>query len=257
MIASLVSRLRGAVTLAAAVWIVGIPLPTAAHETGVPFVFVGATADGGGALAIEHGFAAPIELAEDAQVGGLVRYTATDPSFEPPEDEDAELFFLDDGTTVRVEITAVSPGAAIKLSGVELVEVGDAVVLGTAPNLHQHPVWQLTLPEGATDCRPISFRLTTDSPTYAASESYTAYLTNDETTCEIPTAPACGDPDGSGSVTVSDGVNVLRAAAGLSSTCATEAACDVDGSGATTVTDGVNVLRAAAGLSADLACPDL
>jgi hypothetical protein len=56
---------------------------------------------------------------------------------------------------------------------------------------------------------------------------------------------------------VSDGVNVLRAAAGLSSTCAVAAACDVDGSGATTVTDGVNVLRAAAGLSATLACPGL
>ena len=234
-----------------------MPLPTAAHETGVPFVFVGATADGGGALAVEHGFAAPIELTADAQVGGLVRYTASDPSFEPPEDEDGDLFFLDEGTTVRVEITAASPGTAIKLSGVELVEAGDAVVLGTAPTLHQHPVWQLTLPEGTSDCRTISFRLTTDSPTYAASESYTAYLTNDETTCEIPTAPTCGDPDGSGSVTVSDGVNVLRAAAGLSSTCTTEAACDVDGSGAMTVTDGVNVLRAAAGLSAGLVCPDL
>lgn len=257
MIGSFVSRLRGSVALAATVSIVAVSLPAAAHETGVPFVFVGATADGGGALAAEHSFAAPIELTEDAQVGGLIRYTAADPSFEPPEDEDGDLFFLDDGTTVRVEITAVSPGTAIKLGGIELVEVGDAVVLGTAPNLHQHPVWQLTLPEGTRDCRTISFRLTTDSPTYAPSESYTAYLTNDETTCGIPTAPGCGDPDGSGSVTVSDGVNVLRAAADLSSTCTVAAACDVDGSGAMTVTDGVNVLRAAAGLSATLACPAL
>jgi hypothetical protein len=256
MIPSLVSHLRHPLALAA-VSIVAVCFPAAAHETGVPFVFVGATADGGGALAAEHSFAAPIELAEDARVGGLVRYTATDPSFEPPEDEDGDLFFLDDGTTVRVEITAAAPGAAIKLGGVELVQVGDAVVLGTAPNLHQHPVWQLTLPEGTRDCRAISFRLTTDSPTYTASESYTAYLTNDESTCEIPSPSGCGDPDASGSVTVSDGVNVLRAAAGLSSTCAVVAACDVDGSGAMTVTDGVNVLRAAAGLSANLACPGL
>lgn len=57
----------------------------------------------------------------------------------------------------------------------------------------------------------------------------------------------CGDADGSGTVSVSDGVQTLRAAAGLATTCTT-AACDVDGSGAVTVTDGVSVLRKAAGL---------
>ncbi len=60
-------------------------------------------------------------------------------------------------------------------------------------------------------------------------------------------AQVCGDADGNGTVSVSDGVQTLRAAAGLSSTC-TDAVCDVDGSGAVTVTDGVSVLRKAAGL---------
>ncbi len=64
----------------------------------------------------------------------------------------------------------------------------------------------------------------------------------------------CGDADGSGAVTVTDGVQTLRAAAGLSSSC-TAATCDVDGSGSVTVTDGVNVLRKAAGLGAPDACP--
>jgi hypothetical protein len=67
-------------------------------------------------------------------------------------------------------------------------------------------------------------------------------------------AQICGDADASGAVTVTDGVQTLRAAAGLSSSCTT-AACDVDGSGSVTVTDGVNVLRKAAGLSAPSACP--
>lgn len=67
-------------------------------------------------------------------------------------------------------------------------------------------------------------------------------------------AQTCGDADGSGTVTVTDGVQVLRAAAGLSSSCTT-ARCDVDGSGGITVTDGVNVLRKVAGLSAPDACP--
>ena len=57
-------------------------------------------------------------------------------------------------------------------------------------------------------------------------------------------AQVCGDADGGGSVTVSDGVQVLRAAAGLGD-CEL-ARCDVDGNGSVTVSDGVQVLRAAA-----------
>lgn len=67
-------------------------------------------------------------------------------------------------------------------------------------------------------------------------------------------ADGCGDADGSGAVTVTDGVQTLRAAAGLSSPC-TPARCDLDGGGSVSVSDGVNVLRAAAGLTVNLACP--
>ena len=63
----------------------------------------------------------------------------------------------------------------------------------------------------------------------------------------------CGDADGSGEVTVTDGVQTLRAAADLSSTC-TLPRCDVNGSGSITVSDGVQVLRAAAGLSVNGTC---
>jgi hypothetical protein len=69
-------------------------------------------------------------------------------------------------------------------------------------------------------------------------------------------AQVCGDADGSGAVTVSDGVQTLRAAAGLDSMC-TVAACDIDGSGAITVTDGVSVLRKAAGLPVMENCSDV
>ena len=63
----------------------------------------------------------------------------------------------------------------------------------------------------------------------------------------------CGDVDGSGAVTVTDGVQTLRAAAGLSSPC-TLARCDVNGSGTVTVTDGVQVLRGAAWLPLGGSC---
>jgi hypothetical protein len=68
-----------------------------------------------------------------------------------------------------------------------------------------------------------------------------------------PDGDVCGDADASGSVTVTDGVQVLRAAAGLESPC-TVARCDVNGNGSITVTDGVQVLRDAAGLPTTPAC---
>ena len=67
-------------------------------------------------------------------------------------------------------------------------------------------------------------------------------------------AQVCGDADGSGAVTVTDGVQTLRAAAELDSACTVEA-CDIDGSGSITVTDGVGVLRKAAGLPVTDNCP--
>ena len=69
------------------------------------------------------------------------------------------------------------------------------------------------------------------------------------------TAFVCGDADGDGSVTVTDGVQVLRGAADLGGNCASAAdACDVDGDGRNTVTDGVAVLRHAASLPAISQC---
>jgi hypothetical protein len=66
-------------------------------------------------------------------------------------------------------------------------------------------------------------------------------------------AQLCGDADGNGSVTVADGVQALRAAADLSTTC-TAARCDVDGNGTIAVADGVNVLRKAADLPVAGSC---
>jgi len=67
-------------------------------------------------------------------------------------------------------------------------------------------------------------------------------------------AQVCGDADNSGTVTVTDGVQTLRAAAALTSACSAST-CDVDGSGSITVTDGVNVLRKAAGVAITESCP--
>ena len=58
----------------------------------------------------------------------------------------------------------------------------------------------------------------------------------------------CGDADGNGTTTLSDGVQILRAAAGLESVCSL-ARCDLDGNGTLSITDAVQALRVAAGLS--------
>jgi len=72
----------------------------------------------------------------------------------------------------------------------------------------------------------------------------------------IAHAQSCGDPDGSGGLTVTDGVNVLRQAVGLSSSCASNTTlCDVDGNGMVTDADGTIVLRGAAELTITLSCP--
>lgn len=69
-------------------------------------------------------------------------------------------------------------------------------------------------------------------------------------------AQVCGDADGNGAVNVTDGVQVLRAAAGLTSTCTQNPNnCNVDGTGDISVTDGVNVLRKAASLTITENCP--
>lgn len=67
-------------------------------------------------------------------------------------------------------------------------------------------------------------------------------------------AQTCGDADGNGVIGVGDGVQALRAVAGLSSSCdATR--CDLDGNGSISLTDGVNMLRSAAGLTVSFNCP--
>ncbi len=66
-------------------------------------------------------------------------------------------------------------------------------------------------------------------------------------------AALCGDADGDGRVTVSDGVQALRAAADLSNACTTS--CDVDHDRSIGVSDGVNILRTAAELPAIQDCP--
>ena len=65
----------------------------------------------------------------------------------------------------------------------------------------------------------------------------------------------CGDANHSGTVTVSDGIQILRSASGLATGCdADRDVCDVQRDGAIGVSDGVRALRAAAELETVKVC---
>ncbi len=250
-----------AVGLVAVVMLAGITGAEVTRQpsahSGEDVLLLASTVDGGGALAINYDFSGPVLLTLDVIAGDLARFSAIDPFFQIQEADDptGSLYRIDDGVEVTFELVAIDPAVAVRLKGVNLLEAGDSVAIGTMPGLHADPQWQLTVPVGDVGCHQVTFRLVTSASSYASSEPYTLTLTNDpQRACDG--TPVCGDADGNGVHSVADGVNVLRAAAELSSSCV-PAVCDVDGNGAVSVADGVNVLRAAAGLSATLTCAEL
>lgn len=70
----------------------------------------------------------------------------------------------------------------------------------------------------------------------------------------VATALICGDADTNDQVSLTDGVQVLRAVAELPSACPEGPVCDVDGNGRVGLTDGIQILRSAAGLASVLTC---
>jgi hypothetical protein len=135
-------------------------------------------ADDGGRLAVEYDFDRPVETSLAATLGGVSLFTATDPGFNLLAEDEPEhgLFALAEGVTVTVEITAVEDGAAVKVGDATLDAPGEAAVLGTSPEIHLHPEWQLALPEGVNETRSLSFKLTTGDPRYTESAEITLIL---------------------------------------------------------------------------------
>ncbi len=200
-----------------------------------PATGVSTTGSGGvsGTLTVEGALVAITlkPLDKNAAVGDLITYTATGQlSDGNTKNLTQKVVYASSDTSV-----AVCPNADGNKSQVQAVGVGSAVITASDP---------VTNIATAADG---SGMLTVREPGATATGR-----TPTPTPRTTPTL--CGDPNASGTVTVTDGVEVLSAAAGLPTGC-TPAICDVDGSGSVTVTDGVLVLRAAAGLDGGLACP--
>lgn len=153
-----------------------------AHGTGGTML-LGSTADGGGALKLVYDFASAQQVSFSLQIGPTALHTAIVPSFDSITADDPAngLFALNAGVTVRVELTAFEPGrTSMNVNGTTLDTVGESTVIGTGPNFHQHPTWQLllSLPAGEYGSGRLSFRLTTTAAGYAASQVYTVVLSN-------------------------------------------------------------------------------
>lgn len=216
------------------------------------------TAAEGGALTLQYDFANARIPTFYAFCGmQTCLYGAADPGFmNTGENPPAGSFVLAPNTTIRVEIVAVDPGAAMKINDATLDVAGESASLGTTPELHTHPSWQLRLPPGEQGDYAISFKLTTNSTRYAESEVFSVVLTNlptptpdaptptaSPTPTSAPVLPACaGDCDDNGVVTVNEIILGVASAIDGEIRCA---ACDRDGSGTVTIGELIGAVSAA------------
>lgn len=159
-----------------------------AHAHGPSEIFIGSTADGGGALEADYDFDTVAPLTFVAEIAGTSIYTSDEPSLDALATDDVANghYVLDDGTEVRVEVTGGDLGTtALKVNGTVLDAVGESAVIATfsaadPAAFHRHPEWQLVLalPAGVYGSGTISFKLTTTSPSYTSSASYALTLSN-------------------------------------------------------------------------------
>jgi uncharacterized repeat protein (TIGR04052 family) len=152
-------------------------------------IFVGSTQQGGGKLIADIQFPGALGLFLNECIdgegehcdGGTLLYSAVTPGVEPlaEEDPEASKFKLDEAASVSLEITNIEAeidGAAVSVQIEDQIAdaVGEALQLG-AGDFHADITTQLLIPGGDhhnLDELRLSFRLTTDSEAYEASDEF-------------------------------------------------------------------------------------
>lgn len=164
------------------------------------------TADGGGDLELVYDFGKTIDVFQVFCAGGLCLYSTINPAFMAPETSDVVNghYALATGTTVSVEIVAADPKVTLNVDGHKLKKPGDAAVLGTMSPIHNHPSWQLVVPDGEIGEYSLSYKLRADTGVYGDSPVYTQRVSNLPqalpTPCPAYPCPADCDRDGSADV---------------------------------------------------------
>ncbi len=247
-------RLRLVLVLAAAL-VAGPVASRACVGDGCLNIF--ATAAGGGALTTTWDFASrKVQTFEILCAAGTCLYSAIDPGFLngfapfPPG-----VHAVAPDTRISFETVAADAGVRFMLNG-EALGPGESGLIGITPDLHNHPSWQLAVPEGEQGDFALSFKLTTDSPLHEDSQTFTILLTNlppptatvappsatPTPTATFVVAECRGDCDGNGAVSVSELVRGVGDALLLTRTCP---AMDNDGSGWVSIGELVAAVRSA------------
>ncbi|MGE3499000.1 MAG: hypothetical protein AB7N53_14020 [Candidatus Binatia bacterium] len=231
-------------------------VPASHACVGTACMVIYSTEPGGGALAIEWDFAAKkVQTFRSFCSGGNCLYSTIDPGFIHGTEPPGELYTVADGTEISLEVVSAAQGVALRLNG-EAIAPGMRGLVGTAPDLHNHPSWQITARDGATGDYAIVFKLITDAPAYAESQQYEVLVTNQPTptpsaptpsatptATRTPAAPACpGDCNGDGAATVDELVRGVGAALGSGGMCE---AFDLDGDGGVSISELVAMVGAA------------
>ena len=162
-----------------------------------PEMLLGSTASGSGMLALSYEFSDKVVVTPSVTIAGMTLYTSIIPGIEWLQEDQPPEFALKVGTPFSMQIVSIVPagsmgqGAAVVISGTTLSQPGQSAFVANTTNVagdHFHPQWQLLLPNGVMADYMVSFKLTTTSPSYTASATYTLVLTNIPEPTATPTA---------------------------------------------------------------------
>jgi hypothetical protein len=217
------------------------------------------TEAGGGALTIYWDFAnKKVQTFRSICGGEQCLYSSIDPGFITNTDAPEGYYPLVDQTDVSMEVVRIAPEVTVRVNGEPLAEASDTALLGTAPTLHTHPSWQLNVPQGEQNDYELVFKLTTDSPRYAASQEFRVLVSNlptptptgptpsaTPTATSTPEPMACpGDCNGDGAVAIDELIGGVADALGGAAPCR---AFDLDGDGLITISELVSAVNMALG----------
>lgn len=235
------SRILAALRVAAALpigllLIAGSDLPAAAQ--GHQHLAIYSTEEGGGDLAVspvtwdfEH---QKVQTFPAFCAQGSCIFNTDNPALLASTQDlpDDGLFPLAEGTEVSFEIIALDAAASVMFGSRTLDAPEETAVIGSmTPDFHNHPTWQLFVPEGQVDDYELTFLLTAREGGYGDSPEYRLALTNQE-----PPPTCSGDCDGNQRVTVDELVRVV----GMALEGTDVAQCpglDTDDDGATSIAE--------------------
>lgn len=143
-------------------------------------ILVASSARGGGNLVAVVPSTARVRVFESLCAGGMCLYSSADPGFigltqERPADGH---FVLNGNVAVRLQLVGGDAAASLKVGPTLLRSPGDHAALGNGPGLHNHPSWQLTLPQGTIGDYDVTLKLTTTARGYSESLPFALTISN-------------------------------------------------------------------------------